>query len=87
MRAMHAPFAHGTLIRDDAEKRHVRRWAIKLLNVIAFTGTGTWLLRDNPVWREWHADHRTTTGERRTIILTDGAQITLNTASVIDVHI
>lgn len=54
--------------------------------MIAFTGTSTWLLRDNPVWREWHADHRTATSERRTIVLADGTRIMLNTASIIDVH-
>lgn len=86
MRAMHSPLAHGTLIQNDTEKRRARRRAIKLLGVVAFTGTSTWLLRDNPVWREWHADHRTATGERRTIVLADGTQIMLNTASVIDVH-
>lgn len=86
MRAMHSPLAHGTLIQDDTEKRRTRRRTIKLLGVIAFTGTGTWLLHGSPVWREWHADHRTATGERRTVELADGTQIMLNTASVIDVH-
>ncbi len=86
MRTLSSPLAHGTLLQDDTEKQRARRRTIKLLGVIAFTGTSTWLLRDSPVWREWQADHRTATGERRTVALDDGTQIMLNTASIIDVH-
>jgi transmembrane sensor len=86
MRAVHSPLAHGTLIRNDTDKQRSRRRAVKLLAAAAFTSSGMWLLRDSLVWREWHADHHTATGERRTVVLANGTQIILNTASVIDVH-
>lgn len=36
-------------------------------------------------WREWSADYRTATGERREVVLADGSRILLNTASAMNV--
>lgn len=37
-------------------------------------------------WREWMADYRTATGERRQIVLADGSRLLLNTASAVNVE-
>ncbi|MHC8339234.1 FecR domain-containing protein [Pseudomonas sp. HLT2-19-2] len=38
------------------------------------------------IWHEQLADHRTNTGEQRTLTLSDGTRLTLNTATAIDLH-
>ncbi|MGP1717638.1 MAG: FecR domain-containing protein [Methylophilus sp.] len=37
-------------------------------------------------WRQWMADYRTATGERRQIVLADGSRMLLNTASAVNVE-
>lgn len=49
------------------------------------TGTGLLAARSDTA-RQYAADHRSATGERRTVTLDDATRITLNTASAIDVH-
>lgn len=46
--------------------------------------TGMLAYRYTP-WREWMADYRTATGERREVVLADGSRVLLNTASAINV--
>lgn len=47
-------------------------------------GWGSWQHTSLPVIaRSWRADHRTATGERREVTLTDGTRVWLNTASAI----
>lgn len=60
-----------------------RRKALKLLvAACAIGGPGLWLARTHSTWG---ADYTTTTGERRLVTLADGTQVTLNTASALDV--
>lgn len=61
-----------------------RRALAKLAMLFAAVPLGWAALRtlESP---QWGADHRTATGQRRAIRLSDGSQISLNTASAIDV--
>lgn len=62
-----------------------RRKALQLLWAGMALGAGTLAWRTETA-RQLVADHRTATGERRTVELPDGSAITLNTASAIDVR-
>ncbi|WP_286185585.1 FecR domain-containing protein [Acidovorax cavernicola] len=69
----------GRTVRSD------RRAAVKALAVLLTAAPAGWLAwRASPA-REWLADHRTATGERRELHLADGTRIQLNTATAIDV--
>ncbi|CAN5587118.1 FecR domain-containing protein [soil metagenome] len=62
-----------------------RRTAVKTLAALLTAAPAGWLAwRASPA-RDWTADHRTATGERRDIVLPDGTRVQLNTASAIDV--
>lgn len=49
-------------------------------------GTSGLVASRTQTWQQTAADHRTATGEQRSVVLEDGSRITLNTASAIDVH-
>ncbi|MDP9908447.1 transmembrane sensor [Variovorax boronicumulans] len=69
----------GRAVRSD------RRTAVKALAVLLTAAPAGWLAwRASPA-REWLADHRTATGERRELRLADGTRLQLNTATAIDV--
>jgi transmembrane sensor len=71
--------ALGRTVRAD------RRAAVKTLALLLTAAPAGWLAwRASPA-REWLADHRTATGERRELRLPDGTRIQLNTATAIDV--
>lgn len=63
-----------------------RRRLVKTLTVMIFAGGSAWGVARNTPWREWSADYRTTIGERRSLALTDGSQIMLNTTTALDVR-
>lgn len=63
-----------------------RRRAIKTLSLLIFSGGLAWAADQNLPWREWSADYRTDVGERRTVVLSDGTQVALNTGSAIDIR-
>lgn len=86
LRELDAPIAHATLTGTSG--RPGRRRAIKALAVAAFTGSSAWLARDalRHEWDDWRADHRTATGERRSIMLADSTRVELDTASAIAVR-
>ncbi|EJN10148.1 FecR domain-containing protein [Herbaspirillum sp. YR522] len=63
-----------------------RRRLVKTLAVMIFAGGGAWGVASNTPWRQWNADYRTAIGERRSLALTDGSQIMLNTTSSLDVR-
>jgi transmembrane sensor len=75
--------AHATLAQPSSARR---RETIKALAVLLFAGGGAWMIRDEMLLREWLADEQTGVGERRTIRLTDGTVVDLNTDSAISVH-
>lgn len=71
------------------KRQQSRRTALKSLaglGTIALTGGGAWILADPLPLGQMTADHATRTGERRSIVLTDGTRVTLNTATAIDVR-
>ena len=69
---------------------HGRRQAMKTLLVLAAVGTTAWLgLGSAPVQRGWlamSADHSTGVGEQKEIVLAEGTQVWLNTATALDVE-
>lgn len=75
--------AHATLMAPESASR---RQVIAALAVVLFGGGAAWLAKDQGRWSERLADHRTRTGERRTVLLADGTRIMLNTASAINIH-
>jgi transmembrane sensor len=77
--------AMPALGRTARTARTDRRTAVKALAVLLTAAPASWLaLRASPA-REWLADHRTATGERREVRLPDGTRIQLNTATAVDV--
>jgi transmembrane sensor len=63
-----------------------RRHALKTLATLTFASGLTWMAGEHLPWREWSADHRTAVGERRTLVLDDGTQLVLNTASAVNIR-
>ncbi|MBT3067453.1 FecR domain-containing protein [Rhodoferax sp. U11-2br] len=60
-----------------------RRHAVRLLSLASLTVSVGWLVRDNTPWQRMLADASTATGEQKTLHLTDGTVIVLNTDSAI----
>ncbi|WP_296782040.1 FecR domain-containing protein [Variovorax sp.] len=79
----HAAIARATL---EAAAPLRRRQAVRALTALLFTGGGAWLAAEQTPWREWTADHRTGTGERRRIVLDDGTALVLNSGSAVDIR-
>ncbi|MEF2265748.1 FecR family protein [Janthinobacterium sp. LS2A] len=85
-----------TLPRDVARSalapapapRHAagRRRALQLLGLIAAGGGTALLAHETDLWQRAASDYRTSVGETRTIVLADGTQVVLDTASAIDVR-
>ena len=44
-----------------------------------------WALTQRTSWQSWSADYRTAIGERRSLTLSDGSELTLNTETALDV--
>ncbi|VVE89094.1 FecR domain-containing protein [Pandoraea bronchicola] len=66
-----------------APRSHGRRMAVKAIAAALFVGTGAWVATD-PLAVQWlRADVRTGVGERRTLHLTDGTTLVLNTRSAV----
>ncbi|MEM5296341.1 FecR domain-containing protein [Burkholderia sp. JPY481] len=77
----------GTALREDAGVAGIstgRRRALKALSWLAIATSAGWVA-SRPPWRTWTADFRTATGELHDLLLADGSQITLASASAIDV--
>lgn len=63
-----------------------RRQAVKALATLIFASGLAWMADEHLPWRGWAADQHTAVGERRTLVLDDGTQIMMNTASAIDIR-
>lgn len=63
-----------------------RRTMLKALAGLGVVSGGAWLTARHAPWTIVTADYRTGAGERRTIVLSDGTQVTLNTGTAIDVR-
>ncbi|RQO37441.1 histidine kinase [Herminiimonas sp. KBW02] len=75
--------AHATLTAPRSNKR---RAAIKTLAAFFFVGATAYMAEEHLPWRAWSADERTALGERRTIVLVDGTELTLNTDSAVNIR-
>ncbi|WP_194789860.1 FecR domain-containing protein [Pseudomonas sp. UFMG81] len=80
-----AELSRRTLAGSERQ-RMSRRDHLKLLSVLAITGTAGWIAREPLGLPALMADNRTATGERRELLGNDGSQIRLNTASAIDLR-
>ncbi|MNK38415.1 fec operon regulator FecR [compost metagenome] len=63
-----------------------RRRALQLLGLIAAGGGTALLTHETDLWQRAASDYRTSVGETRAIVLADGTQVVLDTASAIDVR-
>ncbi|MFT4066549.1 FecR domain-containing protein [Paraburkholderia sp.] len=85
-RLMEPDAAYKVLSPLNGPKALARR---KALNLLLWGGAigGAWVLTSRTrTWQTAIADYRTATGEQRTVSLSDGTRILLNTASAIDVR-
>ena len=79
----------NSLSKVDGHFKQERRMAMRSLMVILGTGTVAWLGYRNEITNISDivmADQRSKTGEVRTLLLADGSQVILNTASAIDIQ-
>lgn len=83
-RATGAPTARETLqaVAQRMNRRRLGRWAL----VVAGSGVIAWNARERTPWPVLAAQHRTTTGERRSLMLQDGTQLQIASASAVDVE-
>ncbi|MCV2215977.1 FecR domain-containing protein [Thauera sp. Sel9] len=77
------PIGHDTFRAAHGARRQMLKTLIVLLTT---GGAGTLAWRERETVRALAATHRTGTGERGEIILADGAQLQLNTATALDVR-
>ena len=61
-----------------------RRQMLNRLGVLMAVAPAAWLAARHLPWAEWNADLRTAVGERKHLRLPDGSQLTLNTASAVN---
>lgn len=88
-KAMPAAMAHDVLTSAAGARSKRQQSRRQLLGLAVAIPTATTLLylgRERQVWHSAFADHRTQTGEIRSITLADGTQIVLASASAFDVH-
>lgn len=62
-----------------------RRAALRVLALVGTVAPAAYLGWRHAPWQQWAAEHRTATGERRSVTLADGSEVLLNTASALDV--
>ncbi|TDV07111.1 FecR domain-containing protein [Paraburkholderia caballeronis] len=77
--------AHVGLPVLGRKVRAGRRTATKTLTLLLVAGPAGYLAYRTTPWREWAADQRTATGERRSVTLADGTRVDLNTSTAFDV--
>jgi len=75
--------------RSKVNKKH-RRQMLKVLGLGAISMATGWSIYEQLPWHHWAkgigADYKTAKGERRTINLSDGSQLILNTATQVNVQ-
>jgi transmembrane sensor len=85
LQGMPGKFSYRTLEQAGKQAALDRRALLKSLMLLLGVGGG-WLGYQSPLGRELRADYRTATGEIKPVVLSDGTQMVLNTASAVDVH-
>lgn len=69
----------------EIDKGRGRRRLLRSLPVLAVAAPAAWLAGRQLPWQRWSADLATDVGEQRTIVLPDGSELVLDTASAVDV--
>jgi transmembrane sensor len=77
--------ARPTLEAAGRQRRQVLRSALLLASAGAFSFGAYRLTSDTAPWGAWLADVRTGTGEQRSLALSDGSALSLNTRSAVSV--
>ncbi|MBB5606132.1 MULTISPECIES: FecR domain-containing protein [unclassified Janthinobacterium] len=78
--------ARGALSTAPRRTGVDRRRALQLLGLVMGGGGSALLLHESGIWQRASADYRTALGEVRAVLLADGTQVVLDTASAIDVR-
>lgn len=78
-----ADIGRQTLAGIDEGRR--RRRLLRSLSVLAVAAPTAWLAGRQLPWQRWSADLATGIGEQRTLVLPDGSEVVLDTASAVDV--
>lgn len=74
-------------LREPAVTQHMaRRRTLGLLGVAFMAGGSAYLVRESRSWQYLASDHATRVGQVSELTLPDGTQLTLNTATAIDVQ-
>ncbi|TCP05167.1 FecR family protein [Rubrivivax gelatinosus] len=85
-----APDVSRATLARAAELEPARRRAFKTLMWVGTGGAALYLVQDQVPWRAQlasaMADEHTATGERRSLVLVDGTQLMLNTATALDIQ-
>lgn len=71
------------VLRQQPDAR--RRQTLKLLGLLLMAGGSGYVMQSQLPWRETMADLRSGTGERLQSTLADGSQLSLNSASAVDI--
>lgn len=79
------PFGLGLPVLNRAHRGVNRRAALRVLAFVGVAPATAYLGWRHLPWQPWAAEHRTATGEQRTVLLADGSQLLLNTATAVDV--
>lgn len=78
-----SPLAHAAI---NAPKSSGRRQALKLLLLLGAGSAAGWGLREQAMLQPMLADFHNGIGQRRKIVLSDGSQLHLNSASAVDLR-
>lgn len=85
-----AKLAHATLNSLQQQRLAETQQRRRVLKVFGFgalaIGSG-WLVRDHTPWQRMVADVSTSVGEQRTLSLSDGTTLTLNTDTAVSTHL
>lgn len=71
---------HNGLPRNHGSRRR----ALQALAIIMSGGGAAMLAKESDLWQRAGADYRTAVGETRTLAMSDGTQVVLDTASAVD---
>lgn len=79
------PAGLGLPVLNRTHRGANRRAALRVLALVGVAPATAYLGWRHLPWQPWAAEHRTATGEQRSLSLADGSQLLLNTATAIDV--
>ena len=69
----------------EIDRGRRRRRALRGLSMLAVAAPAAWLASRELPWQRWSADLATGVGEQRTVVLPDGSEVVLDTATAIDI--